>query len=227
MRKNNLLPKINMIAQIIPALRLKRKLHYFDYLVPAEFKKQIKKGQLVEIPFRNQKVKGVILNLLEKKKQEDYELKPILKIVNPQPLLAAWQLDLTKYLSDYYFVSMSLILKTIIPEIPLRQTAKQLNRVIDYHTFPKSNFNADLILKNRKPVLLRYYNEASKISAYLAMIRKMIKENKQTIIICPQNNNLYKLLAYLKEFKDNTSLFLNTLSKNQFWQEWQKVQNNQ
>ena len=114
---------MNKIAQVIPAVRLKRTLHYFDYSISEELSEQIKIGQIVEIPFRNQVVKGVVLNLLENS-DSDYELKPINKIIDPLPYLASWQLELIKFMSEYYFVSMAMVLKMILPEIPKRKSEK-------------------------------------------------------------------------------------------------------
>src|SRR3989304_363709 len=114
------------IAQIIPLIRLKRDLHYFDYLVPKELIKRVKKGQLVEIPFRNQIIKGVILDLVESSKFESKSLKQINKIIDPLPFLADWQLKLIRAMAAYYFVSMSVILKMLVPEIPKREKLSRL-----------------------------------------------------------------------------------------------------
>lgn len=219
--------KKNSIAQIIPALRLKRDLHFFDYEIPAQLQEQAQIGQLVEIPFRNQMIKGVILNLAEAKSQNEYTLKPINKILDPLPFLAKWQLDLIQDLSEYYFVSMGVLLKMIIPDIPKRakNSEEKFINEIKFLKAPKEALVNDFY--QNKPVLLQYYDFEDKIKIYLGLIKKAIEQNKQVAIICPQLINVKKIYQYLGDYEDKLSIFLNDLPKNKYWQEYQKIKNGQ
>src|SRR4030043_2343633 len=98
--------KKNNFAQIIPLTRLKRGLNYFDYKIPSDLLSQIKIGQVVQIPFRNKNIKGVILDLVASSKFKSEKLKSINKIIDQSPFLTSWQIKLVDYLSDYYFVSL-------------------------------------------------------------------------------------------------------------------------
>ncbi len=218
--------KKNRIAQIIPALRLKRDLHFFDYEIPPELQEQTQVGQLVEIPFRNQMIKGVILNLAEES-QAKFALKPINKIIDPLPFLAKWQLDLIKDLSEYYFVSMGVLLKMIIPDIPKRAKSSEEKFINDikFLSAPESAIVSDFY--QAKPVLLQYYKFEDKIKIYLGLIKKVIEQNKQVAIICPQLININKIYQYLKDYKDDISIFLNDLPKGRYWQEYQKIKSGQ
>ena len=55
-----------MFVKIIPIIRLPRKLNFFDYLIPKKLENKIKINQIIEIPFRNQKIKGIIIEILSK-----------------------------------------------------------------------------------------------------------------------------------------------------------------
>jgi len=217
--------KKNKIAQIIPALRLKRDLHYFDYLIPETLAKQVKSGQLVEIPFRNQIIKGVILNLLESTEVDSEKIKEIYKIVDPLPFLSSWQLELIKYLADYYFVSMAVLLKMIIPQIPKRSmvSSEKFLQNFKFLKPPQPDLEINNVFKNRESVLLQYFKFEDKIKSYLGLISKVFNENKQIVIICPQLINIKKIFQFLGQYAEQTSILLNDLPKNKYWQEWSKI----
>lgn len=217
------------IAQIIPALRLNRNLHYFDYLVPEDLTNTVKAGQLVEIPFRNKLVKGVILNLAESSDLGNEKLKDLEKIIDPLPFLKTWQLDLIKFMSKYYFVSMAMILKMIMPEIPKRTglAKEKFSQEINFITSLKPEIKIEEYYKSDKPVLLRSYKLEDRIKTYLSLIEKVLKQNKQILIIVPTLADLKKIYQYLGDYKNDVSVFLNDLSKNKYWYEWLRIKNGQ
>jgi len=221
--------KKNKIAQVIPLTRLKRSLHSFDYNIPNELQQRVKKGQLLEIPFRNKVIKGVIFNLNENYEKRKFKLKEIKAIIEPQPFLFLWQIKLIERLSRYYFVSMSVLAKMVIPDIPKRASKKKVDFMnnVEFIKPIKNNIKIENFIRSKKPILLRYYNEQNKIVAYLALIKKIINRNEQVVIIVPQLNDIKRILPYLIEFKDIISIFLNDLTKNNYWEEWVKIKKGQ
>lgn len=219
----------NKVAQIVPMVRLKRDLAFFDYLIPVEFSRQIKIGQIVEIPFRQKTVSGLVLSLAEKSQLAADKLKFIRSIVYTQPLISPWQLTLIKYLANYYFVSVAVLARMIIPHIPKRQSraknlfAGKIEFVPDFLV----NTKITQLLKMKKPVLIRYNNFRSKIDLYHSLISDTIKKNKQIVIIVPQILDIEKIMPFLGDFKEKISVYLNDLPKGQSWQEWQRINNNE
>jgi len=214
------------IAQVIPLTRLKRDMHYFDYAVTDELVNKIKRGQLVEIPFRNKKIKGIVFNLTGQSETK-MKLKPIEAIIDPLPFVNKWQLKLISFLAEYYYVSMSVLIKMMIPEIPkrVRKTGYEFMSDYDFVKIKKMNTKVDQIYKYKKPVLLKSISYEYKINTYLDLIKKAIKKKKQVLIIAPQITDLRNIYKYLGEFKELTSVFLNDMPKNLYWQEWQKIKN--
>ncbi len=221
--------KKNKIAQIIPLTRLKRDLNFFDYKIPDELNRQIKRGQLVEIPFRNKPIKGVILDLVKSSKFQNEKLKSIKIILDPVPFLMVWQLKLVQDLADYYFVSQAVLAKMLIPEIPKRERQSKEKFLTDVQFIdpPKLNIKIDQYYKILKPALLRYFNPENKIKVYLGLIKKTIAKNKQIAIIVPQLSDIKNIYQYLLEYKNITSILLNDLPKNKYWQEWLKIKKGQ
>lgn len=104
-----------MFAQIIPLRKLPKSIDYFDYKVPKKLSKKIKIGQVVLIPFRRQKIKGIVINF--KKTSNFKKVRAILNIIIDKPVINKNQIKLAKFISQYYFVSLSLIIKKIIPPL--------------------------------------------------------------------------------------------------------------
>ncbi len=217
--------KKNKIAQIVPVTRLKRDLSFFDYIVPDDLINRLKRGQLVEIPFRNKQAKGIVFDLVKDSAFKKSNLKSIDKIVDPLPFLNNCQLKLIKFLADYYFVSMAVLAKMIIPEIPKRKRKSSARFLADIDFSTKSSLNKNIVqyLKPIKPVFLRYFDFVNKIKVYLGLIDKLVAKNKQVIIIVPQISDIKNIYKYFLEYKDQTSIFLNDLPKNKYWQEWLKI----
>lgn len=225
-----------MIAEVIPIVRLPKTLSYFDYEVPQEFEGQIKIGQLVKIFFKGKKVSGIIINLKDKSEQIKTKLKSIIKIVDITPVLDVNYLKLLSWLSDYYFVSPSLLLKFFIPEPPER--INQFN--IQSEIRPAALSVPQLFIPNIQKNLKRFFtstknifvfcyqNQKNKIAFYLKSATKIIEQKKQILILEPQISDIKIILPYfLHLFPEKVAVLHKELSKIAYWQEWLKIKNGQ
>lgn len=157
-----------LIVDIIPLIRLPSKtkdcFYYFT-------KKNIKEGDIVQVEFNKKKVYGYVYKIesLEKKrfflKKEKIFLKPVLKIVNSQPLFTKSQLTLAFWLKNYANISLSTSLSMFFP----------------YKKF--INYKSPSILKS-----IKFKNN------HQLLFQKEIKKenfiNTKTLIIVPQDNYL-------------------------------------
>ena len=114
-----------MYAEILLLRKLPKSIDFFDYQVPEKLKKQIKIGQVVNIPFRRQEVKGIVLNL--KSKTTFKNIKKITEIVDKKELITENQLNLAKYTSKYYHVSLSTVIRQITP--PLLKKPRKAKKI--------------------------------------------------------------------------------------------------
>jgi primosomal protein N' (replication factor Y) len=85
----------------------------FDYSVPAELAPHLQVGCLVTAPFGNQTVQGIIVELTESSSVPN--LKPILDLLDPAPLLTPPQLALAMRLADSTLNPLSAIIGMMIP----------------------------------------------------------------------------------------------------------------
>lgn len=85
----------------------------FTYHVPQELENSIQAGQRVWIPFRNYNAIGVIVRLHQQK--PSFKTKPVRKILDEKPILSKELLDLTEWISKFYFASWGETIQAALP----------------------------------------------------------------------------------------------------------------
>lgn len=227
-----------MIAQVIPNKKMPRNIGYFDYLVPKELEAKIKIGQIVKIPFRNQKLNGIVFNTTETHynaslQRKNVSLKNIANITEYS--LPSFQLKLLKWLNQYYFSSYSGFLKLIMPEIPKRKFPTHPLKIhgkealnIKKNELPKIKKISENILKSSRVSLLHWDSNANKNLCLIKIISEQIKKKKQTLIILPQITDIEPLTKYINQyFNEQIAFIYSGLSKTLNWHYWQKINNNE
>ena len=85
----------------------------FDYSIPAELAPQIQAGCLVTVPFGNQTVQGIIIELLDSPSVANP--KPILDLLDPAPVLTPPQLGLAIRLAESTLNPLASIINLMLP----------------------------------------------------------------------------------------------------------------
>lgn len=102
--------------------------HSFTYLIPPELQERIQRGIRVLVPFGKKVLTGVVVGLPASSTVSG--LKPIRDVVDASPLLSGEMLELTKWISDYYFAPWGEVLKTALPQ-GLAQESKRIVMLVD------------------------------------------------------------------------------------------------
>jgi primosomal protein N' (replication factor Y) len=95
----------------------------FDYALPPELEGKIGAGHLVTVPFGKQTVQGVVLELVAEPSVA--ETKPVLDLFDPQPVLAAVQIELARQLAEATLNPLAAIINLMLP-VGLAQQADTL-----------------------------------------------------------------------------------------------------
>ncbi len=86
----------------------------YTYSVPLNLQKKIKMGCRTEVVFgKNKKYAGIIKSVSDTK--PSYETKDILNIIDDEPVVYRQQLDLWKWISDYYMCSEGEVMAAALP----------------------------------------------------------------------------------------------------------------
>jgi primosomal protein N' (replication factor Y) len=95
----------------------------FHYHLPPELEGQINIGQLVTVPFGRQTVQGVVLRMIADPTVP--KTRPVIEILDPDPVVTPQQIELAHYLSDYTLTPLAACLALMLPP-GLSQTADTL-----------------------------------------------------------------------------------------------------
>ncbi len=85
----------------------------FDYEIPTELAAQVQAGCLVTVPFGNQTVQGIIIELLDSPSVANP--KPILDLLDPAPVLTPSQLALAMRMADSTLNPLASIISLMLP----------------------------------------------------------------------------------------------------------------
>jgi len=86
----------------------------YTYSVPQNLEKKIKPGCRVEVVFgKNKKYAGIIKSIVPEK--PSYETKPILNVIDEDPVLYQQQLKLWNWISEYYMCSEGEVMAAALP----------------------------------------------------------------------------------------------------------------
>lgn len=103
-----------VVAHVVPLQRLPADRPWFDYLVPPDL--PVKVGHLVEIQFGRRLMPGVIWALSDQSTMA--ALKPINRIIQPEPVVNPWQHQTITKIADWYFVSLGHLVTSVVPDYP-------------------------------------------------------------------------------------------------------------
>jgi len=109
---------------------------------------QLNEGFLVSVPLGRRQEKAIVIEIHQIKdfkleiKKAEYELRPVKRILNAEPVLATQQIKLALWLGNYYFTSPGLFMKMMMP----RKVQISKFKVQSYNSKFKINKHQKLIL---------------------------------------------------------------------------------
>ena len=182
----------------------------FDYIVPLNLTKKIAIGQRVWVNFSQRKLVGYVVGLSQKTKIK--KLKPILKIIDTEPVLDKNILSLTKELSNYYCCSWGEAIETALPE-SLRRG--RILAEVKTEQFTTQKNKAQITLVHALDIKARW-------QIYFNQIKDTLEMGKKVLILLPDKTYLLKVKELISLKFDAT---LATLYRNQPQEikEWLKI----
>ena len=187
-----------------------------SYKIPNELTEIIKIGQVVEIPLGDRAIKGIVFGLTNN--QPAFKTKKIIYIINPTPLFTEKQIALAKWVSYFYFSSLYQVIKNM----NIKNLEKHLSEIRI-----KPNYNKQSLIRQTGKKYILYTYDDKKISFYLKAISKCIKNNKQALLIFPDNISLENFSKIISEKRLKTATLTSKLNKKEKSKEWLKIRNDE
>ena len=168
----------------------------FTYRIPSEFLELLQPGIRVIVQFGRQKVVTGVVDNIHQKAPEVYTAKPILDVLDAEPVLTPQQTLLLKWISSYYMCTLGEVLNAALP------SGLKLSSESRIQLHPEKDWNdIDTLLDDREVILLTAlehndsltYREAADALA-LKSAYKYIKSlvQKELIIIYEEVKERYK-----------------------------------
>lgn len=87
----------------------------FYYRIPTELQADVQLGQIVEVEFARQRLEAVVVELCAAVEWPPEKIKPLGRIISPQPLFGADLLALSRFAAEYYLCSWVSVLQAMLP----------------------------------------------------------------------------------------------------------------
>lgn len=198
------------IAKVVPKVKTSGS-GIFDYDIPPEILPQMRVGILVEVPFRGRKIEGIVTDI--KRASQFTNLKKIIRIIDPTPVIDDQHLALAKWMADYYLSSLGQTLFENIVPPAIRTIKKQTETMQNNNTF----------LAPDKKVSSKYFlvqaDFSHRLKFYLKAIDKTINRGQSVLILIPD----LTLINYFTKNTKNPIILHSRLSKTERWLAWDKI----
>ncbi len=213
------------MPELYAEILLPRKMHgssdVLTYALPAEKTEDFQEGQLVEIPLRNGKIRGVIWNIHDRKPA--FRTKPIDRIVGNSIHLNSRQIALAKHIAAYYICPLHKVIKLFFPATAFTRK-KSLEEI---PPLEKDNFReADLQLTSeqisalekikkstKSTILLHGVTGSGKTEIYRRLTLDAMKAGQQVLMLVPEISLTPQTVKnFEKQFGKNIAVIHSKLS---------------
>lgn len=227
-----------MFAEIVLLRKLGGALDTLTYSVPSNLK--VSSGQVVSVPFGKQKTMGVVVGF--SKERPDFQVKDILENVGQELFLQNWQIEIAKWISDYYFCPLSKVIPLFLPkkiwDIDLlnnrlskaksNKNEKQIKIILqgkEHVLTTKQKKIMETIMENPGgKFLLHGVTGSGKTEIYIRLSKKCIEKGQQVLILVPEIILTPQLVDHFqKHFDDPVEVIHSRLTENERNRAWLRI----
>lgn len=209
----------------------------FDYHVPDKFSKDIMPGKRVWVDFGPRRLVGYVVGIDSETDVE--KTKPILDIIDKEPILDDEMLRLAKQISEYYLCTWGEAVDAAVPSSLKKGKTEVRSRVKEDYSTIQPSVNLKLtsqqgaalksILKSidesrHNIFLLHGVTGSGKTEVYLQAIGRILEKNLSCIVLVPEISLTPQAVERFKSrFQERVAVFHSRLTQGQKYQEWKKL----
>lgn len=244
--QNELFVKTNAQMFVDVALGVPREEPY-QYIVPAELVDKIKPGIRVRVPLGTQERFGYVTGITDTAVVDAAKLKPIAGLVEEEVILPEKFLELTRWMSEYYFCSWGQALECVMPapfkkgRTTIRVRArkktgdaveKELIHATPEHDLTPAQFSAYSTVKTQigsgafGDFLLHGVTGSGKTEVYLKLIADVIASGRSAIVLVPEISLTPQTTErFIARFGDHVAVVHSRLSAGKRLEAWWRARN--
>jgi primosomal protein N' (replication factor Y) len=222
--------KTGQYAEVLLPQNIGKNMEVLTYSVPPDL--PVKIGTLVEVPLRNKTAKGIIFRFSNN--HPAFKTKPINKIVENAPHLQSWQVELMKYISDYYFCPLFKCLKLFLPVNIIKNkkisgavylddqtTTAQTNNTL---TQNQAKVIERFLASDKQITLLHGITGSGKTEIYIRIAAEQITKGNQVLMLVPEIALTPQTLnRFNNVFPNQSALIHSKLTSKEKKDQWLKI----
>ncbi|OGF19110.1 primosomal protein N' [Candidatus Falkowbacteria bacterium RIFCSPHIGHO2_02_FULL_45_15] len=213
-----------MFANIIPLTKIPiAKPQIYTYEL-GDLANEIKIGQVVEVPLYNRSTSGIVASIA-KTASAGIKYKKVTKIIDPCPIVKERDLELARFISDYYYAPLGIVLKQLTPEL-LKKKIPKLTAGLAKINLSLINQTATLptTLAAKPEVIIG--TPAERYQYYRAIIAQTLRQKRQILFLVPELILLPQTENWLKQIfpSQQITLLHSGLSKSDQLINWRQAQ---
>src|SRR3989344_859773 len=211
------------ILDVIPTIRIPKT----DIQILSYFSKEpLPAGALARAPLGSRKINALVVDShdMEKQriqiKQARFQTRNISAVISKEPVLNTSQLQLLRYLADYYIASPALFVSAMLPGYLIN---KKTPVALSCHSRENGNLVESLDPRlreddNHLPALIKSDN---RLKEYDKIISSHLSDGKQILLLVPE---LARVEYYENYFSGYNPLILTSeLTPKRFFESWDKI----
>ena len=187
-------------------------------------------GMRVIVPFGQRKVQAYVIDVLDSKPSGDFEIKPLIRVIDKEPLFDKKDYSLALWMEKFYFSSRGEILDTMIP-------GGRRDTVFGALDADNAEVRPDVVLSDEQQHAVRTVMDtdsrmfylfgvtgSGKTEVFLRCAEVVIAKGGQVIYLVPEITLTHQLaLQVLKRFRNNVAILHSGLTDSQRIAQWRKI----
>lgn len=221
------------VALPLPAL------DQFQYSIPEPLQEKLRVGSRVTVFVRTRRMIGYVVGFSEEKAIED--VRDIDSVVDAAPLLNGGFLELTRWMSEYYYCSWGQAIEAVLPAafkkgkfLMKSRAGKATDRAevvnpeaLHLTVHQKDAFDRILQkIKAKEPAtyLLHGITGSGKTEVYMHLIGELLKESRGSIVLVPEISLTPQTVdRFYSRFGDCLAVIHSRLSQGRRVEEWHRI----
>jgi len=209
------------IIKIVPLVRLPiARTQVFSYWFPAP----IARGSLVEIPFYNRVIFGIVMESRDDFPREgNFQIKKAKRTLEVA-ILSEKQIQFARNLADYYLSPLGIVLKFMIPKV-VKVKKKKREQLAQKFEIIKKNKLAEEALKIAEKEIAIAGPKSERDRIIFSIMKQTLQKNKQCLHLSPEIFPAVLFFERLKSFfpADKIALIHGNVSKGEIYEAWGKI----
>ena len=187
-------------------------------------------GIRVMVPFGSRKVQAYVIDVLKDKPECNFELKPVIKAIDKEPLFGKKEYELALWMEKFYFSSRGEILDVMIPGGKRDSSHGALD-------FGEPVLKPDVQLTEEQQNAIKTVMEgegslfylfgitgSGKTEVFLRCAEQVIAQGGQVIYLVPEITLTHQLaIQVMNRFKNNVAILHSALTDSQRIAQWRKI----